>query len=174
MNATILLKEYLTKERLEEAWREIERYGGIAVEVGEMLDLCLVVDSNGGDTSATLNFTERIAASRGMFFQAKIYRAESAAAFIALRLHNREMVKGGTFTIGLGSAEIDSGVLITEEKVPAHIVEEAKRWRKTVFSLLAKCGFPEKGERMEKLIAQNWLTLTAEECLASGLVHRII
>ncbi len=169
----VLLKDYLTKERLDEAWWEIERYKKIAEGLGETVNLCLVIDSVGGETEATLKFTERVLASTSLLY-AKVYRAESAAALIAMRMHEREIVRDGVFTVNLGSVEIDSGSLITEEKVPKHIIEQAKKWREAVFSVLGKGNFSQQGYLMEKLIAKNNLTLTADECLELKLVHRII
>ncbi len=91
-----------------------------------------------------------------------------------MRMHEREIVRDGVFTVNLGSVEIDSGSLITEEKVPKHIIEQAKKWREAVFSVLGKGNFSQQGYLMEKLIAKNNLTLTADECLELKLVHRII
>ena len=80
----------------------------------------------------------------------------------------------GIFTLNLGSAEIPSNVLLTPEKVPPHIIEEAKRFRKMVFASLTKVGFPDSGPWMEKLLVQNELTLGAIDCLKLGIAERII
>lgn len=171
MNATILLAGYLTRDRLNEVWREIERYERLK-KTGKM-HLVLVIASEGGEASETIELIEQIERV-GIRTSAKIYRAESAAALIALSAHEREMVRNGVFTITLGSAEIDSGTLITPEKVPPHIIEEAKKFRKKVFERLEHLGVPKDGPLMSKLLTQNHLTLTALECLRLGIINKIV
>ncbi len=169
MNTTILLQGYLTKKRLGAIENEMARY----VEDGDILCLPIfVITSEGGDTEETLAFLTRIERYGG--FNAKIYRAESTAALIALSAMEREMVRDGIFIVDLGSAEIDSGTLITPEKVSAHIIEQAKKWRDAVFSALGEYDFSQKDYLMKKLIAQNRLALTPEECLGLGIVQRVI
>src|SRR3989338_5291353 len=168
---TILLKEYLTRERLANAGREIEQYENHRGSGSE--EMCLVIDSMGCNAVAAMEFAERIGSGRTRF-GAKIYRADSAAALIALAAARREIVAQGILTLNLGSAEIPSNMLLTPEKVPAHIIEEAKRFREKVFALLTKAGFPDSGPLMEKLLVQNELTLGATDCLELGIVERVI
>ena len=170
MNA-ILLKKYLTQERLVNAVREIEQYEDLRGE--EPAEICLVIDSPGGCAAGAIDFAKIMESGRTRF-TAKIYRADSAAALIALAAARREIVADGIFTLNLGSAEIPSNVLLTPEKVPPHIIEEAKRFRKMVFASLTKVGFPDSGPWMEKLLVQNELTLGAIDCLKLGIAERII
>lgn len=171
MNATILLSGYLTTERLREARRELVRY---EERIGDgHSELTLVIASEGGEAEAAIAFGKRVQKSP-LYSRAKIYCAKSAGALIAMMTKEREIVRDGVFTVNLGSAEIDSSTLITPEKVPAPIVEQAKRLRATVFDYLHALGFPKEGPYMQKLLTQNRLTLTAEECHTLGLVKRII
>lgn len=171
MNATILLSGYLTEEKFGEMWRELGIYQKLAP--GELPHLHLVIDSTGGVADAALETVRRIQ-TLGFQCSAKIYRAYSAAAFIALSAGERDMVRSGIIEINLGSAEVDSATLITKEKVPATIIAQARRWRMAMSEVLNKCGFPDDGKYMSRLLAQNRLRLTAEECLALGIVPRII
>lgn len=167
----ILLDGYLTAKRLAEVSREIDHY--FNEPRGGPLALTLVLNSQGGETSATRELVTRLAES-DCSLSAKIYRAESAAAFIALSAETREMIQNGIFRIDLGGQYIDSNMLVTPERVSDQIVAEAKQWRAAVFALLKKRGFPQNGELMTRLLARNELTLTAEECLKLGIVQRII
>ncbi len=172
MNAIILLQGYLTGERLREIVREIARYKELAAET-ETLKLCFAIASHGGEAKEALDFVDWIEKT-GLHLTTKIYRAESAAALIAMTAHEREMVRNGIFTINLGSAEINSDTLITPEKVPTSVIEEAQKLRTRTFSAMSQCGIPKTGTYMDTLLAQNQLTLTARECLELGIVSRII
>lgn len=167
----ILLDGYLTAKRLSDALREIERY--FKEPRGGPLMLTLVLNSQGGETAATRELVTHLAES-DCALSAKIYRAESAAAFIALSAETREMVQNGIFRIDLGGQYIASNMLITPERASDQIVAEAREWRAAVFALLKKRGFPNDGELMTRLLAHNELSLTPKECLEIGLVQRII
>lgn len=172
MNATILLQGYLTTNKLQEAQREMAFYRKIYGNDSSKPNLSLVIASEGGVAISALAFSDDMTSLFST--TAKIYRAESAAALIALSAEKREMVRNGIFTISLGTAEVDSGTLVTPEKVPEQIIEQARLFRKKVFEKLEHSGFPKTGLLMNKLLTQNQLTLTAEECLHLGIVERII
>ena len=167
----ILLDGGLTARRLTEAWREAERY--FEEPRGGPLALVLVLNSEGGDTVATREFMKRFMES-DCTLSAKIYRAESAAAFIALSTAHREIVRDGVFRIHLGGRYIESNMLVTPKRVSDPIVEEAERWRTDVLALLEQCGFPKEGEPWTRLLAHNELALTPARCAELGLVHKII
>lgn len=167
----ILLDGYLTAKRLAEAAREMGRY--FDKPRGGPLALTLVLNSPGGETAAARKLVTLITES-DCALSAKIYRAESAAAFIALSAETREMVLDGTFRIDLGGRYIDSNMLVTPERASDQIVEEAREWRAAVFAILKQRGFPQDGELMTRLLARNELTLTPEKCLELGLVQKII
>ncbi|GEM_PF-2573498 len=174
MNATILLQGYLTTEKLREAAREMARYRQLYENDSNEPrgELSLVIASEGAVATEALALSDDM---KSLFFTtAKIYRAESAAALIALAAEKREMVRNGIFTISLGMAEVDSGTLITPEKVSDQVIEQAKQFRNKVFERLEHLGFPKTGPLMNKLLTQNQLSLTADECLKLGVVERII
>ena len=166
----LLIDGPLTVERLKTAWREIEKIGK-RPKPG-MRSVILILNSPGGEMEAALETVKRLDAL-GCPFTVKIYRAESAATFIALSARKRVIVREGVFRLHLGDALIPSNMLVTTEKVARPIVEEAKRWRAHMFALLEKRGFPQSGPLMNRLLVRNELLLKPEECLKIGLVTDI-
>jgi hypothetical protein len=171
VHASILLDGYLNTKRLADAWREIE--GSFACPRDGPLALTLVLNSQGGETEAARKLIERIGKS-DCILSAKVYRAESAAAFISLSASKCEIVQDGVFRIDLGGRYIDSNMMLTPEKISEPIIEEARVWRAAVFEILEKRGFPKTGELVTRLLAHNELSLTPKQCLELGLVQKII
>lgn len=167
----ILLDGYLTEKRLKAAWREID-YSRTLSGTGPP-SLVLVINSAGGEMEAAMETVKRLRVN-GDSFAAKIYRAESAAAYLALCANKSEIVREGVFRLDLGGTYIPSNMLVTDEKVAASIVDEAKRWRKAVFTALEKRGFPKTGPLVNRLLTRNELSFTPEQCIRFGLVDRIV
>lgn len=169
MHASILIEGYQKASGFASITREVQRY----LEAPGRLRITFVINSPGGETRPARELIDFVTRNHCVSF-AKIYRAESAAAFIALSAEQREIVQGGFFRIDLGGTYIPSNMLLTKERIPPSIIDEARVWRATVLDLLKKRGFPQHGKLMAHLLAQNELSLTAEECLEIGFVQAII
>lgn len=169
MHASILIDGYQKAGGFTAITREVQRY----LKIHSELHITFVINSSGGETAPARELIE-LATRYRCGLSAKIYRAESAAAFIALSAEQREIVRDGSFRIDLGGTYIPSNMLLTKERIPPSTIDEARVWRAAVFSLLEKRGFPQQGKLMARLLARNELSLTAEECLEIGLVQTII
>jgi hypothetical protein len=99
----ILLSGYLDREALDHAWQEIERTMAVAPDDIEVL---FVIASWDGELSPTLEFIRKLAAPR-VRTATKIYWAAKAGALIALRTQRRQIVRAGTFCMGIGSVDIE-------------------------------------------------------------------
>ena len=160
----VLLRGPITEGSLKETWREVEYYR----ETGDC-DITLVIDSTGGNSAEALGFIEKIKNS-GINISAKIYHAESAAAFIALVANEREIVRNGRLVIHLGSVGVESCDIAEDGTIPKEYRATVKKFRDAVLNAAA---LP-PGSYVDRLLATNWLDLSAEECLRLGIVQRII
>lgn len=173
MKPVVLVSGELTPERLDELRREMEQYRDLCFPGEEMH---LVIDSPGGNSLKALEFLgylEDIARSRAL--HAKIYRAGSAAALIALCARHREIVKSGHLTIHLPViTDLSMSKLDEEGKVPEDTLETARKIRKATFELMKRAGIPEEGEHIDHLLGNESVTFDAETCLKFGIVERVI
>ena len=166
----VLLCGPLTKSNLESAWQEIIAYQ--EQTNGGPQSVTLVINSE-GDGYRALEFVDRMEKS-GITFSAKIYRANSGAALIAMAAKEREMVAGGELEIHLGSVTIEANEIDDTGQVTERLRIFLTAGREKTLALMAKCGFKDQGPHIDTLFATNWLLLTADECLALGIVKRII
>ncbi|HEY4495846.1 MAG TPA: ATP-dependent Clp protease proteolytic subunit [Candidatus Paceibacterota bacterium] len=160
----VLLHGPVTKGSLDEVWGEIEFYKKFGAN-----DIVLVINSQGGNGTKALDFIDKIKKS-GVNISVKIYHAESAATLIALSFSEREMVKDGKLIIHLGSVEIESCDIAEDGTIPKGYRISAKKFREEMFKL---ANLP-AGSYVDKLLATNRLTLTAEQCFKLGIVQQII
>ena len=169
MKPVVLFSGPLTNKSLEYAWAEIKEYQARGeTEVG------LIIRSDGGSGSKALDFADKLR-ELGVQTWAKIYRAESAAAIIAMAADRREMTKDAVFGVHLGAiAHVETSDLGERGEIPTRLFLEAKRVREGTLALLAKVGLKAPSAVTDILLARNRLTLTAEECLKLGIVERII
>lgn len=167
MKPLVLLCGPITDELLDRAWSEIEYY------TRSTPDIVLVINSQGGNGMKALEFIDKIS-SAGINISAKIYQAASAAALIALSAKNREIVANGLFVIHLGSVEVESCDIDENGQVPKNYKDAADKLKSETLMLAKRAGLPMPSHYLDKLLAHNRLTLTAEECLKLGLVERVI
>lgn len=168
MKPAVLLQGPITAEMLERVWGEIKFYQ----EQGES-EIILVINSEGGHGTKTLEFIEKMIGS-GLKFSAKVYHAESGAALVALVANRREMTKNGLLLIHLGSVEVESCDIAEDGTIPTGFRTAAENIRERTFDLMARAGIPKQGHHLDILLARNRLKLTADECFKLKIVERII
>lgn len=173
MKPIILVSGELTPDKISEMQREMERYCALCYPNEK---IHLVIDSPGGNSFKTLQFLEQVqAVAKNRLLCAKIYRAGSSAALIALCAEHREITKGGHLTIHLPSTcEIPFSQLDSEGRVPKETLETGRDIRKKTFELMKKSGIPEEGPHIDHLLGNESVTFDAETCLRFGIVERII
>lgn len=173
MKPVILISGELTPERLEEIRREMERYRELCFPGEEMH---LVIDSPGGNSFKTLEFLEHLhAVTKSHELCAKIYRAGSSAALIALCAHHRDITKDGHLTIHLPIIpELPGSQLDSEGRVPKETLDTVAHIRRKTFELMKQAGVPEEGDHIDYLLGNESVTFDAETCLQFGIVERII
>lgn len=173
MKPIILVSGALTPERIDDIRREIERYWTLYYPA---VETHLVIDSPGGNsfkTLALLEHLEAVAETRELC--AKIYRASSSAALIALCAPHREITKDGHLTIHLPVMdEMPMSKLDREGRVPKETLETTEKIRKKTFKLMRKAGIPEEGAHIDHLLGNESVTFDAETCLRFGVVERVI
>ena len=188
MIPTILIRGEITRESMGEAYDELIDYiaalsanpGGVAK------DLTLVISTYGGDAFESTAFRELLmeaSALHGIFIRAKIYKAYSAGAEIALVAAYREIVRTGLFGLHLGRfAQPLSRILPTEAynltgeidlQVDEDTVQEMIEFEKSSLAWICQRvpSLPE--EKLSKLKSTCYLELTPQECLDYGVVHAI-
>lgn len=170
MSATVLLCGALTQKTLDRAWKEILSYQ--EPENGGKQSVTLVIKSEGGGYRA-FEFVERMRES-GITFSAKIYHAGSGAALISMAASEREIVAGGELEIHLGSVTIEANEIDGTGQVAERLRNFLVEGREKTLTLMSKCGFKSTGPHMDTLFATNRLTLTDDQCLALGIVKRVI
>ena len=173
MKPIILISGELTPKRLEEIQREMERYKELCFPGEEMH---FVIDSPGGNSFKTLEFLEHLLnTAKSNTLYAKIYRAGSSAALIALCVQNREIAKDGHLTIHLPSiSELSISRLDSEGRVPKETLATGEQIRRKTFELMKQAGIPEEGAHIDHLLGNESVTFDAEACLRFGIVKRII
>ena len=155
----------ITGKMLANVWNEIVFYKN-----REEKDITVVINSDGGNGTKTLEFVDKIKRVGDVNISAKIYHAESAAALIAFAFSEREIVKDGQLVIHLGSVEVESCDIDEGGTISKGCQVVAKKFKDEV---LKAAALP-PGPYVDKLLATNRLTLTADECLKLGIVGRII
>lgn len=173
MKPIILISGELAPERLEETRREFERYRELCYPEEEW---SIIIDSPGGNSFAALEllgYLEKTVKSHALC--AKIYRAGSSAALIALCAQHREIVKDGLLTIHLPIiTDLSLSQLDSEGRVPKETLTIAEKIRLKTFELMKGAGIPPEGEHIDHLLGNESVTFDAETCLRFGVVERII
>ena len=167
MQPVVLLSGRLTRKRIDGVKREIAAY-----RKTHDSPIVLVIASDGGVVGATLEFIEWLENTQTRF-TAKIYQAESAAALIAMAAEERQMVQKGILSVHLGSITVETSD-VPDGRICGKVLADAKKLRARTFALMKKSGFPEQGKIIDKLLAQNRLTLSAEECQELGIVSEVV
>lgn len=168
MKPAILLRGPVTEDSLARVWREIEYY-----KRRDESDIVLVIDSEGGNGTKAIEFIEKVK-NFGVNIAAKIYHAESAAALIALSVNKRDMVANGLLVIHLGSVQVESCDINYDCVIPPRFKVMTDEIRRTALGFLDEIGALKPSPYVDKLLATNRLTLTADECLKLGIVERIV
>ena len=160
----ILIRGYLNEENLEHAWREIER----TVLRSSQVEVLLVIAAGDGDIPATLNFLRRLATLKAPT-AAKIYWTGRQGALIALKTARRQMVSTGYFSISVGRVDIEA----SEFEEDGRLKPDSHRMiQEFVAEMSAAVRFIRFGS--STFYAGGEVRLSAAECLAAGIVERII
>lgn len=167
-NQAILVSGTLNRRSLEKIKREI---GGCDADS----PITLVIDSNGGDTAPALEFLEGmnlVKQTHAVTFEARIYRAYSAAAGIALMADRREIDRDGIFEIHIGSITIESNEISEDNRIAKRLAEPVRKWHKAVMDRLKLVAPQIPPVLMTRLHATNRLRLKPEECVQYGIASR--
>lgn len=170
---SVLISGELDNSRLARALGELAEFGTIPAEVCKPV---LVIDSDGGDSSALHGFIECIledqrtrAAAEGS--DVKIYNAQSAAAVIALSLGcRREMAAGTLIGLHLPLVALNIGDVEDDDRITPRILEGCRKTEQVLERLINRHGL---GERKSGFYSSGWLRVTAEDCLSKGLVNAL-
>lgn len=174
MIRSILILGHIGAALLDRVLEEVLEVGS-DVTAGQKL--VIVIESNGGDASSLFAFLEIALQdewTRKLLGEAdvKIYRADSAAANLALSLGSwREMPTGSQMVFHLPLITVQFWEVNKENRrLDPSILDEAQRNEAFLEALMARCGLNEVALK-EKLHQVGSFSLTAEECLARGIVH---
>ncbi|MDO8728286.1 MAG: hypothetical protein Q7K26_00175 [bacterium] len=165
----VLLSGKLSQEVYEEIGRDILR-----IKNDTSVSQCnLVMQSHGGDIVSALNFVDW-AKTLGIKFSAKIYEAQSAAAYVAFSLADEIELKSSAET-GFHLGEIPLGVndILPNGQIPQPMRENVSKYTNAMTNLMRKLGIDTDQFLMAELCGSGWLRLSAKECLERGLVQRL-
>lgn len=168
----VLLQGFLSKERLEQAFGEIQEM------CQKKYDIVLVVASNGGDTLAAVSFVERIKLDSDVqTIEVKIYEASSTAAFIVLALRGCstkiEMNKNAVFGIHRGEIRLSPSQISLEDVIDKGLADSFRTYDAALVDVLQTTELYKDEKLMAELYATDWLRIPAEECLRRGIVQRL-
>ncbi len=166
---SVLLSGRLTEKRLCQATREIQN---IAREPDRSFNL--VIDSDGGDMKPTIEFVEFLWAT-GYEPGVKIYHAESAAAFIALAVKaKKEMQRDASLDLHRGALWIEATEIDLESgKLNEETLCRLKQYEAYLKQALGETGLLSDSKAMADLYGSGWLRLSADDCLARGIVQEL-
>lgn len=166
---SVLLSGRLTEKRLCQAVREIQN-----ITNGSDHSFNLVIDSDGGDMKPTIDFVEFLWATRHSPAM-KIYRAESAAAFIALAVKGqKELQKDASLDIHRGALWIEATeVDLKTGKLNDEMLSRLQQYEVYLKQVLRDVDLLSDSKAMADLYGSGWLRLSADECLKRGIVQEL-
>ncbi len=162
----VLVAGWLTEEKLNRITQEVH------TAITNHRDICLCIDSPGGVFNAkTIAIIEQLQAYEHT--SAKIYSATSVAAMLALSTRHREIVSTGTVCIHDGEVRVKAGQVTSEGQIICY-KEGVALLHKTVQinqHLLKSCTPGLTNVHYSTYSATGTITLSAQECIATGLAH---
>jgi hypothetical protein len=165
----VLLRGFLGRESLDQARAEIERATGRS---GQEAELLLVISSEDGDIRPSLEFVRHLVHLK-IPIAAKVYTAEGPAALIALTTQRRQIVSRGVVSINLGMVEIEASELDEAGALRQETHRLFKDYVDEVYSSVKRLAGISAAQ-LGKLSAGGSLRLSPSECLAAGIVERVI
>lgn len=161
----------------------------LACALGEIIDigatiapdqrLAVVFESDGGDVGALLDFLDCVWPddhTRALLEQAevKIYKADSAAAFLAFSIGSRrEMAADSSISFHLPQLDLQIGDVDPEGRIWVRRIAEGCQKYETLLAQLMQRYQLSDPELKAELYSSGWLKLSAPECLKRGLVHEL-
>ena len=164
----ILLEDFLTKQKLRRISEEI---GSIAASL-QYKFISILILSDGGDAISAVDFVETMAVVP-IKFKIKIYRAGSAAAYIALALSDkREMSRDATLGLHRGEIRLSPTQISPDGKIDENLVKGFKKYDTALIETMGKNGL--NGLCASSYFyATDWLRISARECLKRGIVQKL-
>ncbi len=161
------MKIYITGDINEEAYQHLATQLDLAAESGE-LSVCVELTSGGGDAEVALAMANRLRTGLLEITVAIRGYAHSAAVLPLAYAKHRVMAKEATVMVHEDSVHKFSGTVSEFEKHAQHLRRMEDRW----------CQFMAYATTTPKetwaLLHKNETYLSAEECLALGLIDEII
>lgn len=177
MTEVVLLSGFLNKEKMEKTKRQISSPNKVWGN-GKNHDLVLVIDSEGGNVSPTLDFIDfldEIKQKNGVGIISQVYNASSAAALIALSGDELWLDKDGSIDLHLASPQKmeASDLNLSSGQISSQILEQLRRYDQYLRKVLEECGLSQDPRLTGELYGSNWLRFNSERavkhCLVNGL-----
>jgi ATP-dependent protease ClpP protease subunit len=140
----------------------------------EPAELILVVDSCGGLVNKIFYELIQKIRSTKIPTAAKIYKAYSASAMLALATTRREIETNGAFCFHDGSMEISRLDISKDGVLTPAVARNLEEMRNLNRSLLVHNGVKLTDDMVQLLGATGKLELTPQKCLDVGIVSRIV
>lgn len=180
MIRTILISGLLTSERLDRVFAESRT---ATADTSATDNLVLIVNSEGGNSIATLRFIQDVLGDERMRSSAeraevKIYEAKSVATLLAFSFGaTREMSTEGKIGFDLGERIVQVGNPDHYEqdgRLTPQFMERWQAYKDAVLELMRRLDLDADPDlNMRFCAAESRLELSAHECLHRGIVNRV-
>jgi len=170
----------LTRERLDRVFAEFRI---AAADTSATENLVLLVNSEGGNSIATLRFIQSVLDDERMRSLAeraevKIYGAKSVATLLAFAFGaTRELSAEGEIGFDLGERIVQVGNPDDYEqdgRLTPQFMDRWQAYRDAVLELMRRLGLDADPDLNMRFCASEWrLELSAHECLRRGIVNRV-
>ena len=143
-------------------------------------EITLEIDSDGGETSATLDMISKINAWQeywGVNLVVLIKNAKSSAALLALSVgSSKKIEKFAEITLHRGELHLQASDFDRETGVITNpeVMKIFDAYTAELGKVLSKYGLSQNKRIMAVLYATDWLVLTDESCLHLGIVSEIV
>lgn len=169
----IMVAGSLTKDKTVQLSLQVDAAISRLQQQTDPSELILVFDSSGGSYWPTFETLINKIRKASVPTAAKIYRAASAAAMLALATTRREITESGSFALHDGQIEVAASDIF-EGRLVTPVLKSLLRMSDLNRDLMLANKLELTDAMSDRLSATGLLELNPEECMKLGIVSRIV